>query len=219
MTVILVLTSAYACGLQGYCTSTRPSSRVVARNGAATYAQTFARVPIRKSGRNPAADCAMRSVLFVKNSADKEYKIVFMQAPTEESPGTSLEPVDWSPSGQYLLAKLVTYQFEGEGANRTFIIYDADSGLVYSPDMLSLFKQHYGKACAAEAAAVGFTPDGRVVIAVNPIIPDETYEPLYTLPNCVQRKKVLGLDFRKGKLDLLGSSYHVQRYSVEQPLK
>jgi len=206
--------------VRGYCTSTKPAFKIIARAGKAeSIAQTFAQLSTRKAGKAPATGCATRSVLYVKTVADRGYKIVFTQAPTEERPGSSIEPIDWSSSGQYLLAKLTTYQFEGEGADRTPLIYDAYSGLIYSPDLLIVLRKHYGRACAANVVPEGFTPDGRVVISVTPVVADETYESLQTLPNCVKRKQSLGLDFQKQSAESLGSSYKVESYSFRQRLK
>jgi hypothetical protein len=98
------------------CVGSPRSAVLAARNGGnRAYVETTAQHPKPKAGRNPDTACASRSKLFVSTS-EGEFDLAFMQAPTLEWPGSQLKAIDWSPSGQYLLVDLFTYQYEGEGA-------------------------------------------------------------------------------------------------------
>jgi hypothetical protein len=194
------------------CLDSRRSAVLAARNGGnRAYVETTANRPQPKAGRNPDTSCANRSKLFASTSGGA-FGLVFMQAPTPEWPGNEMKAVDWSPSGQYLLVDLFTYQYEGEGAGHSPLIYDADSGLVYEPDLYRLFKQHFHRDCSLNASAEGFTSDGLVLLRVRREVPDVTYEPK-TLPPCAKQKGFWSLNFKKGDVQLLGDHYEVKKYS------
>ncbi len=208
--------SAFAQSAQNdFCVGSPRSAVIAARNGAnRAYVEMTAEHPKRMAGRNPDAACASRSKLFVSVS-DGPFDVAFMQAPTAERPGSDMKAVDWSASGQYLLVDLLTYQYEGEGAEHSPLIYDGDSWLVYQPDVYRLFKDHFGRDCAANASAEGFTSDGLVLLKVAPPVPDSTYEPK-TPPSCVKKKGFWSLDFKRGGLEFLGDRYEMKKYSLQE---
>jgi hypothetical protein len=194
------------------CHDSRRSAVLAARNGGnRAYVETTANRPQPKAGRNPETACANRSKLFVSSSGEA-FDLVFMQAPTQEWPGNEMKVIDWSPSGQYLLVDLFTFQYEGEGAGHSPLIYDADSGLVYEPDLYRLFRRHFHRNCSINASAEGFTSDGLVLVRTSREDPDGTYEPK-TLPACPKQKGFWSLNFKKGDVQLLGDHYEVKRYS------
>jgi hypothetical protein len=194
------------------CVGSPRSAVLAARNGGnRAYVETTAQHPKPKAGRNPDTACASRSKLFVSTS-EGEFDLAFMQAPTLEWPGSQLKAIDWSPSGQYLLVDLFTYQYEGEGAGHSPLIYDADSGLVYLPDLYRLFKDHFGKDCGANASVEGFTSDGLALLKVAPLVPDPTHQPK-TPPSCAKQEGFWSLDFKRGNVEFVGDRYEVKKYS------
>ena len=194
------------------CLDSQRSAVLTARNGGnRAYVETTANRPQPKAGRNPETPCANRSKLFVSTSGGA-FDLAFMQAPTQERPGNEMKAVDWSASGQYLLVDLFTYQYEGEGAEHSPLIYDADSGLVYEPDLYRLFKQHFHRDCSMNASAEGFTSDGLVLLRVRREVPDVTYEPK-TLPACPKQKGFWSLNFKKGDVQPLADRYELKKYS------
>jgi len=181
-----------------------------ARNRA--FAETSARVPARSEGTIVDAPCTNTSRLFV-SSSEGQFDLAFMQSPTPSRPGNGLEMIDWSPSGQYLLSDLFTYQYEGEGAEHTPLIYDANSGLIYQPDLLRLFRDHFKNNCGAASSIKGFTADGRIVVRAEPLARNTTYEPI-TPPSCVKKVGFWALDFRNGDLQPLGDHYQIKKYAT-----
>src|SRR5450755_1344487 len=194
-----------------FCLSSPRSAVLSAQNGGSReYVETIAERPKRVAGRNPDTACAARSKLFVSGSGDA-FNLAFMQSPTPERPGNGMKLIDWSPSGKYLLLDLFTYQYEGEGGEHTPLIYDADSGLVYQPDLYHLFKEHFGRECGATASIDGFTSDGLVLLRVIRPVPDPTYEPKMPA-SCVKQRGFWSLNFKQGGVGFLGDHYEVKKY-------
>jgi|GEM_PF-5061430 len=210
-------TSLQPCALaqkdsNDYCVGSPRSAVLTARNGGnRAYVETTAEHPRQIAGRIPDTLCASRSKLFVSTSTGA-FDLAFMQSPTPEWPGSDMTAIDWSPSGQYLLVDLITYQYEGEGAGHTPLIYDGDSWLASQPDLYRLFKEHFGKDCGANASIEGFTTDGLVLLKVVRLVQDPTYEP-GTPPSCVKHKGLWSLDFKKGEVKFLGDHYEMKKYS------
>ncbi|HEV7219857.1 MAG TPA: hypothetical protein VGN39_13365 [Terriglobales bacterium] len=214
---VVLATLLHPCALaqnnaNNYCVSSPRSAVLTARNGLnRAYVETTASQPRRMAGRIPETPCASRSELFVSTSKGV-FDLAFMQSPTPERPGNGMNAIDWSPSAQYFLVDLITYQYEGEGAEHTPLIYDADSWLVYQPDLYRLFKEHFGRDCGANASIEGFTSDGLVLLKVVRLVSDPTFEP-GTPPSCVNHRGFWSLDFKKGEVKFLGDRYEVKKYS------
>jgi hypothetical protein len=197
-----------------YCVGSPRSAVLTARTGGSrAYVERTAEHPRRIAGRIPDTPCASRSKLFA-SASEGTFDLAFMQSPTPEWPGTDMKIVDWSPSGQYLLVDLLIYQYEGEGAGHTPLIYDGDSKLVYQPDLYRLFKDHFHRECRADSSIQGFTSDGLVLLKVVRLVQDPTYEP-GTPPSCVKHKGFWSLDFKRGRVEFLGDRYEMKKYSQQ----
>lgn len=196
---------------QDFCVGSR-SVVVAAQNGGnRAYAETVAKRPKPKAGTGVVAvACTDRAKLFV-SVVNEDFQLAYMQAPTQSWPGAEMKLVDWSPTGEYLLVDLFTFQFEGEGAGHSPLIYDADSGL-YTPDLFKLFKAHFKKACDAPSSIEGFTSDGLILLKVGPLIRDTTFEPL-TYPSCVKEKGYWAVDFKKDEIKFIANHYEAKKYS------
>jgi hypothetical protein len=93
------------------------------------------------------------------------------------------------------------------------VVFNVKSGTVTQPDMEATIAARYGKDCGSENSAPGFTPEGKVVLALAPLA-DEI--PLMNgAKSCVKRKTLLTVDISHGptaSTEPLMANFKVVRY-------
>jgi hypothetical protein len=157
--------------------------------------------------------CENTSRLFLAGSAEAAFKLVFFQSQEDFSDGNSLTLVDWSSDGTHLLMERTQWKYESEGDFTDFVVFDVNSGTIARPDLEAAIANRYGKDCGSENSASGFTPDGRVVVAIAPLA-DEVALMNGAKP-CVKKKTLLVAKFSDGQITGLeprAPNFSVVRY-------
>jgi hypothetical protein len=135
--------------------------------------------------------CENKSRLFIAGPGDTQFKLVYSQSPPDLADGNSLKLVDWSPDGAYLLMERTIWKYESEGDYTDLVLFSLSSEGVTAPDLSKILEGRFGKNCGSENSAIGFTPEGNVVILVAPL--EDTY---YNegATSCVKHKTRLALN-------------------------
>lgn len=155
--------------------------------------------------------CENTSRLFVAGPGDAEFKLAYSQS-ADFSDGNSLKLVDWSPDGMHLLMERTSWKYESEGNYTDLALFSLSSGGVTAPDLSKILEGRFGKDCGSENSVIGFTPEGDVIILVNPL--EDTY---YNegATSCVSQKTLLALDAKhalQGIAQVLPSDFKARRY-------
>jgi hypothetical protein len=137
--------------------------------------------------------CENTSRLFLAGPDETKFNLAYSQS-VNFSDGNSLELVDWSPEGTYLLMERTQWKYESEGDYTDFLLFNVNSGAVET-DLSGILEARFGKDCSSENSAVGFTPEGSVVVAVSPVA-DTYYNDGAT--SCVKHRTLLALDIGRG---------------------
>jgi hypothetical protein len=156
--------------------------------------------------------CENTSRLFIAGPNDDDFKLSYSQSPPEIADGNSLKLVDWSPDGAHLLLERTIWKYESEGDYTDLVIFALKSGAVTAPDLFKVFETRFGKDCSSENSAMGFLPDGNIVVAMRP--PEDTYYNQGAIP-CVKRRTIVALDAARGLTEvsqLLPSDFKPPRY-------
>ena len=155
--------------------------------------------------------CENTSRLFLAGPGDAKFKLVYSQSP-DFSDGNSLKLVDWSPDGMHLLMERASWKYESEGDYTDLVLFSLSTGEVTAPDLSKVLEGRFGKDCGSENSAIGFTPEGNVVVLVTPL--EDTY---YNegATSCVKQKTLLALDAKRGLQDIaqvLPGDFKSRRY-------
>lgn len=111
--------------------------------------------------------CFNDSILFVDGPGGKTSKVVYSDSP-KVLEGNSIKLVDWAPDGKSLLVETAQWEYESEGIYTEFFIFSVDSGTIVEPNLKEMLDAGFGKDCWSENAALGFTSNGNVIVAVRP---------------------------------------------------
>lgn len=129
--------------------------------------------------------CVNNSMLFVKSDTDS-FDLAFLQEATDSENGNSLQIVDWSSDSHRLLLELAQWQYDSPGITRSPLIFQAELGVFQQPDLSRAFRKQFGMECSLDVRVAGFTADGKIVIATEPMTPEE--EEVLALPSCSPKK-------------------------------
>lgn len=134
--------------------------------------------------------CVNNSRLFASEGQD--FKIVFLQEPSDQETGNSLRPVDWSADSRRLLLELAEWQYETPSISRSILLYDARNGTFQQPDMMHIFRKQFGIECSLNIHVLGFTGEGKIAFETQPLTPEE--EEVLALPSCARKKETYEMD-------------------------
>jgi hypothetical protein len=159
-------------------------------------------------------ECQNTSTLFVAGPNSQNFHAVLVIKPLSERHGNDIGIVDWSPAGHYLLLSQGWWEWGSEVGGTVVRTYDADSGNFTSDSRVDEgFRRYVGKACAAVFQAVGFSPRGRAVVAVEPFFDYGEDRP--SQDSCVQKKGFWLIDFAIPAVNQLPDDYKVQHYGKD----
>ena len=142
--------------------------------------------------------CENTSRLFFAGSGETKFKLVFSQSAEDFSDGNSLTLVDWSSDGTRLLMERTQWKYESEGDYTDFVVFNVSLGTVTKPDLEAAIAIRYGKDCGSENSALGFTLEGKIVLALAPLTDDIAL--MNGAKSCVKRKTFLAVDLRRGRV-------------------
>jgi hypothetical protein len=157
--------------------------------------------------------CVNNSRLFASEGTD--FKIVFLQEPSDQETGNSLRPVDWSADSRRLLLELAEWQYETPGTARSILIYDARNGTFQQPDMMHLFRKQFGIECSLNIHVTGFTGEGKIGFETQPLFPEE--EEVLALPSCSRKKETYELDRSSETIIAVPGALKIQRNAKIEP--
>jgi hypothetical protein len=135
--------------------------------------------------------CFSDSTLFVEGPGGENSKIVYSDSP-KVLDGNSIKLVDWAPDGKSLLVEAAQWEYESEGIYTEFFEFSVDSGTIREPDLMQMLAAKFGKDCYSENTVLGFTPDGAIVIALEPDADEVGLE--NGAKSCVKRKTLVSLN-------------------------
>lgn len=181
-----------------------------------SYVETTKRPLESSAGAPRARGCPQSVALFVASNHARHFAKVFSKAATDTWPNNTLEQIDWSLQGRYLLARLSRSDFESEKISILTLVFDSASGSLFWPDTLKLFQHHFGRRCAMDVTVEGFTSDDEVAITAKPQEPDLIYES-QQLPSCTATATAWAINFRRNELRRLPEGYEPVRYGHLTP--
>ncbi len=154
-------------------------------------------------------ECVNTSKLFVARSENDGFTLVFLQEPDRWHLLNSIELVDWSPHGRYLLFNLFIGQYGSDFGGVVVRLYDAEDGVFTEEELThEAFSKYIGKDCPAVIRAIGFSPDDKVVLRAGPYFNEETPDE----GSCVKKEGFWLLDSHKITVNPLPDGYRVQSY-------
>jgi hypothetical protein len=158
--------------------------------------------------------CVNNSRLFAANEGP-DYKIVFLQEPSDQETGNSLRPVDWSVDSRRLLLELAEFQYETPSIARTIVIYDSRNGTFQQPDLLNVFRNQFRIDCSLDIHVLGFTGEGRIAFETQPLTPEE--EEVLSVPSCSRKKEIYEMDRTTETIVAIPAPPKIQHYAKTEP--
>jgi hypothetical protein len=175
-------------------------------------ASRSARTPVKQSTKGFRAygevavsvngeDCENTTTLFVALPDSKEFKPVYT---TSEGGGNGIRLLDWSPSGDRLLAEVTFWTYESDiGFGYIPVIYDASTNS--AKELRSMDKalvQHLGSDCSFEDHVRGWKTDQRLLVRVSPDPSTEEDED----HSCVAQPRFFVYDIQRDTLQAVQSN-------------
>jgi len=157
--------------------------------------------------------CENTSRLFFAGIGETKFKLVFSQSQEDFSDGNSLTLVDWSSDGTRLLMERTQWKYESEGDYTDFVIFNVNSGTVTQSGLEAAIAARYGKDCGSENSALGFTSEGKVVLALAPLADEIAL--MNGAKSCVKRRTLLAVGLSRGltaSTEPLVANFKVVRY-------
>ncbi len=158
--------------------------------------------------------CVNSSRLFVAGQ-DNQFKLVFLQEPTDTEPGNSLRIVDWSQDSRELLLQLAQWQYDSPGVARSPVVYDTLWTYFQQPEMAQVFGKHFGMDCGADVHVLGFLPEGKIAIETKPLTPES--EEVLGVQSCSKKKSQWQLTIGSETLAPLPQTAKIQHYAKTEP--
>lgn len=209
-------TSYVTCGSQSVMARTVRSDIFISSDGQKrAYAEVEASAvhpqPTTGSNRPP---CVNNSRLFVAGE-DEQFKLVFLQEPTDEEAGNSLRIVDWSKDSRYLLLELAQWQYESPGVTRSPMVYDTQWKVFQQPEMTHVLDKHFGMQCEADVRVLGFLPESKIALETKPLAPEA--EEVMGVQSCSRKKSQWALTVGSETLAPLPETTKIQHYAKTEP--
>ena len=135
--------------------------------------------------------CVNNSRLYVANES-QDFKIVFLQEPTDMENGNGLRLVDWSSDSRRLLIELVDWHYEQPGVNHSILIYDTRYTTFQQPDLARALAKAYAHDCSFNFHVAGFNPAGKIILEADPLSPEE--EEVEGAPSCARKTTWFEMD-------------------------
>ena len=162
-------------------------------------------------------DCIYTSQLFVVSEEFATPQEVFLQEPDSDLDMNIIRIVDWSRTGQYLLAELTRAKNETDHIYEQLLVFDSNSQDIRQPKIGELFTAYTKKKyCYPRLTALGFSEELDIVVEAGMMydrhIPEEEQtdwdKQFCSLKSLKWRVTFLG----DPKLESLPDSATVQRY-------
>jgi hypothetical protein len=135
--------------------------------------------------------CVNQSRLFVADPA-QDFKLVFLQEPTDVENGNSLRLVDWSSDSRRLLVELADWHYEQPGISHNILIYDTRYTTFQQPELVAALAKAYAHDCWFNFRVAGFNPTGKIVLEADPLSPEE--EEVQGVSSCARKKSWFEMD-------------------------
>jgi hypothetical protein len=158
--------------------------------------------------------CVNNARLFVGSDVG-DFRLVFLQEPSDTETGNSLRIVDWSVDGRRLLLELAQWQYDSPGVSRSPLVYDVNYGVFQQPDMNHVFSKQFGSECLLGVHVLGFSSEGKVAIETQPLSPEE--EEVLAVASCSRKKAAWTLSVVSETLTPLPDTSKVQHYGKSEP--
>ena len=199
-----------------FATTQLRSSTLVSPDGkhrAYTDVEAKALYPQRPAGYS--GPLCVNSSRLLAASDNLEYKIVFLQEPSDQETGNSLRPVDWSADSRRFLLELSEWQYDTPGVTRSIVIYDTRYGTFQQPDMAHVFHKQFGIDCALNLHVLGFTGDSKIAFETQPLSPEE--EEVLSLPSCARKKETYEMDRTTEAIVAIPGAFKIQHNAKSEP--
>lgn len=161
--------------------------------------------------------CAHESKVFLVAPDSDEFHAIYAHLPRDEATGNNVWLVDWSPDGRTLLFGEAEWQYETEYYARTYRLHDALANTPLALNLDPVLENLFEADCAVESHLMGFAEDGRLVLAVVPVVeedferlPDEEEPP----PSCVDNEVLFFLNSGSNKITPAPEGYAISRFGI-----
>lgn len=100
--------------------------------------------------------------------AHHPYRLAYLIPPTRDSAGNGMQILGWARSSRMLLVKTEAWQWGSDAHGKQQVLaMDAETGMVYEPELEAMLQGHKGKQCEFRVSDAGFSSDKNVVILIR----------------------------------------------------
>ncbi|HLW99275.1 MAG TPA: hypothetical protein VKR82_11560 [Candidatus Acidoferrales bacterium] len=127
----------------------------------------YARVEIQlpDSEHKDEYDCRNHTTLFTAKGSNSRFDPILDVAGVDNpTRGNGLQLIDWSPDSEILLADLLTWYYDSEGAEHNLVLYSSRTGSLTQKSLSEVFKSISHEDCRFDGEIIGFLADGQIAL-------------------------------------------------------
>ncbi len=96
------------------------------------------------------------------------YRLVYLIPPMRDFAGNGMGMMGWAKNSSILLVRTEAWQWGSDAHGKQQILaVDADTGMVYEPELEAMLQGHKGKHCEFRVVDAGFSSDKNIVILIR----------------------------------------------------
>lgn len=129
--------------------------------------KAYARVEVQlpDSEHRGEYDCRNHTTLFMAKGPNGRYDpILDVTGADNPTRGNGLQLIDWSADSETLLADLLTWYYDSEGAEHNFILYSSRTGSLTQKSLSEVFMSVSHEDCRFDGEIMGFLADGQIAL-------------------------------------------------------
>lgn len=126
--------------------------------------------------------------------------------PKRAAGGNGMEILGWAKASRAILLKTEEWQYGSDAPDKQqMLAVDAETGMVYEPELQAMLQAHKGKQCSFRVANAGFTAGKNIDILIRAqfsttIEADQTEQDIPPAKRCRKAEETWSFNFATGEI-------------------
>lgn len=166
--------------------------------------------------------CLSTTRLWV-SKAGSPYRLVYMMPPKRMAQRNGMEILGWARNSNMLLVMTQQWQVGSDAPeDQQVLAIDAETGIVYEPNLSELLEPRQGKQCSFHVTDAGFSSEGDVDILVRARFAtwfdeDEALEDVPPAKRCGNFEETWSFNFATGEIKTVANTDSLQIFKKFLP--
>jgi hypothetical protein len=147
------------------------------------------------------------------------YRQLYLIPPERYLAGNGMQILGWARNSRLVLMKTEQWQYGSDAPDRQRLLaIDAETGMVYEPELGAILQQRKDKQCAFRVTDAGFSADRNLKILVRVklftwIDEGDTEADVPPAKRCQNAEETWSFDFATAEIQQVGNEYPLQLFT------